>query len=104
MRTLDPHEKEGWKMARGDDQNTLPIVEFLGLEAVTLTDAERTVEAPVVLVTIRPEPQRTWQSISFPLSWRQAERLRDDLRVAPGRVSANGCPELSAASHAASGT
>lgn len=66
-------------MTGGSDSGTLPIVELLGVEAAILTNAEQTAEAPVVLITVRPEPHNSWRSVSFPLSWRQAERLRDDL-------------------------
>jgi hypothetical protein len=60
-------------------QGTLPIVELLGVEAAMLTNAEQTVGTPVVFLTFRPEPNQNWQSFSFPVSLRQAARLRDDL-------------------------
>lgn len=66
-------------MAGRDASGALPIVELLGVEAAMLTNREQTAEAPVVLVSLRPQPQRSWQSFSFPLSWEHAERLRDDL-------------------------
>jgi hypothetical protein len=66
-------------MARQSSRGILPIVEVLGVDAATLTNADQTVEAPVVFITIRPEPHRSWQSLSFPVSWQQAARLRDDL-------------------------
>ncbi len=66
-------------MASPSSQGMLPIVEVLGVEAATLTNADQTVEAPVVIITIRPEPHRSWQSFSFTVGWQQAARLRDDL-------------------------
>jgi hypothetical protein len=66
-------------MAKQGSPGILPIVELLGVEAATLTNADQTVEAPVVFITIRPDPHRSWQSFSFPVGWQQAARLRDDL-------------------------
>jgi hypothetical protein len=64
-------------MAGRDEQSTLPTVELLGIEAAMLANHERTATAPVVFISLRP--QDSWQSFSFPLSWKHAERLRDDL-------------------------
>ncbi len=66
-------------MERHNDSGSLPIVELLGVEAAVLTDPERTAAAPVVFMTLRPEPGRSFRSFSFPLSVQQAARLRDDL-------------------------
>ena len=66
-------------MERRNENGTLPIVELLGVEAAVLTDPERTTAAQVVFLTLRPEPDRNFRSFSFPLSWQQAARLRDDL-------------------------
>lgn len=66
-------------MERQNDSSSLPIVELLGVEAAVLTDPERTTAAPVVFMTLRPEPGRSFRSFSFPLSVQQAARLRDDL-------------------------
>jgi hypothetical protein len=66
-------------MAERDEQGTLPIVELLGVEPAMLANDERTAAAPVVFISLRPQPQHSWQSFSFPLSWKHAERLRDDL-------------------------
>jgi hypothetical protein len=61
------------------EHGTLPIVELLGVEPAILTNAEQTVGAPVVFLTFRPEPQRSWRSVTLPVSIEQAARLRDDL-------------------------
>ena len=66
-------------MAERGEERTLPIVELLGVEGAVLTDPERTTAAPVVFLTLRPEPDRSFRSFSFPLSVQQAARLRDDL-------------------------
>jgi hypothetical protein len=66
-------------MASRRDHSTLPVVELLGIEPAMLTNPEHSDVAPVVFVTLRPQPHQNWQSFSFPLSWRHAERLRDDL-------------------------
>lgn len=66
-------------MGKRSEKDTLPIAELLGVEAAMLTNAERTTEAPVVFLTMRPEPHRTWQSVSVAISLAQAARLRDDL-------------------------
>jgi hypothetical protein len=66
-------------MGRRNESGTLPIVELLGVEAAVLTDPERTTAAQVVFLTLRPEPDRSFRSFSFPLSMQQAARLRDDL-------------------------
>jgi hypothetical protein len=65
---------------RGQSKNgTLPLVELLGVEAAMLSNVEQTAGMPVVFLTFRPEPHQSWQSFSFPVSLRQAARLRDDL-------------------------
>lgn len=66
-------------MERQNEHGALPIVELLGVEGAVLTDPERTTAAPVVFLTLRPEPDRSFRSFSFPLSVQQAARLRDDL-------------------------
>ncbi len=66
-------------MERQNEGGALPIVELLGVEAAVLTDPERTTAAHVVFLTLRPEPDRSFRSFSFPLSLQQAARLRDDL-------------------------
>jgi hypothetical protein len=66
-------------MGRRNESDTLPIVELLGVEPAVLTDPERTKAAHVVFLTLRPEPDRSFRSFSFPLSLQQAARLRDDL-------------------------
>ena len=66
-------------MERQNESGSLPIVELLGVEAAVLTDPERTTTAPVVFLTLRPEPDRSFRSFSFPLGLQQAARLRDDL-------------------------
>ena len=66
-------------MGKRSEKDTLPIAELLGVEAAMLTNAERTTEAPVVFLTVRPEPHRTWQAVSVAISLAQAGRLRDDL-------------------------
>jgi hypothetical protein len=66
-------------MERQNESGALPIVELLGVEGAVLTDPERTTAAPVVFLTLRPEPDRSFRSFSFPLSVQQAARLRDDL-------------------------
>lgn len=65
--------------SQNDNNNALPIVELLGVEAAVLTNPERTSAAQVVFLTLRPEPDRNFRSFSFPLSLQQAARLRDDL-------------------------
>jgi hypothetical protein len=66
-------------MGTPSNHGTLPIVELLGVEGATLTNAEQTVAAPVVFLTFRPEPQQSWRSFSFPISLEHAVRLRNDL-------------------------
>ena len=66
-------------MERRNENGTLPIVELLGVEGAVLTDPAHTTAAHVVFLTLRPEPDRSFRSFSFPLSLRQAARLRDDL-------------------------
>lgn len=66
-------------MAGHSNNSTLPIVELLGVEAAMLTNPEQTAVAPVVFLTVRPQPTQSWQSFSFPLSLDHAARLRDDL-------------------------
>ena len=66
-------------MAGRSNHDTLPIVELLGVEAAMLTDPEQTAVAPVVFIAVRPQPNHSWQSFSFPLSLEHAARLRDDL-------------------------
>lgn len=61
------------------DSGTLPVVELLGVDMAILTNAEKTMGAPVVILTLRPEPHRSWRSVSLPVSMEQAARLRDDL-------------------------
>lgn len=66
-------------MERQNENGALPIVELLGVEAAVLTDPARMTAAQVVFLTLRPEPDRSFRSFSFPLSLQQAARLRDDL-------------------------
>lgn len=63
-------------MARSRGE-TVPIVELLGVGATTTTAGDR----PAVLITIRPEPQKSWKARSFAIRMEQAERLRDDLQT-----------------------
>ena len=69
--------KVGGKMA--GESGTLPFVELLGVDAGLLTNAEQTVVTPVVFLALRPEPHRSFRSISLPVTLEQAVRLRDDL-------------------------
>ena len=61
------------------ENGTLPFVELLGVDAGILTNVEQTVATPVVFVALRPEPHRSWRSVSLPVTLEQAVRLRDDL-------------------------
>ena len=61
------------------ENGTLPFVELLGVDAGILTNAEQTVVTPVVFLALRPEPHRSWRSVSLPVTLTQAVRLRDDL-------------------------
>ena len=38
-------------------------------------------EEPAVVLTVRPQPDRSWQPHNLGLTWSQAERLRDDLET-----------------------
>lgn len=66
-------------MTGRNNNDTLPIVELLGVEAAMLTDSKQSAVAPVVFIAVRPQPHHSWQSFSFPLSLEHATRLRDDL-------------------------
>ena len=57
-----------------------PFSELLGLGACMLTDGEQ--EAPGVLITIRPAPDDTWQTVNFALTLEQAYRMQQDLLLA----------------------
>ena len=60
-------------------QDELPICELLGITGATLTNEDQSVMAPVVFLTVRPEPRKQWTSFTFPIGLQQAYRLRDDL-------------------------
>ncbi len=66
-------------MAEQSDGGTLAFVELLSVGEGVLSDPDRSFETPIVLLTVRPEPNETFQSFSFAVSRTQAERLRDDL-------------------------
>ena len=61
------------------ENGTLPFVELLGIDAGILANPEQTVVTPVVFLALRPEPHRSWRSVSLPVTLEQAVRLRDDL-------------------------
>ena len=61
-------------MARSHGE-TVSIVELLGVGATTTSSGEHS----AVLITIRPEPKKSWKAHSFAMRREQAERLRDDL-------------------------
>ena len=54
------------------------LVEFLSV-ARARTDLDTAEGRPIVVVTVRPHPDRSWQSHNLGLAIPQAERLRDDL-------------------------
>ena len=62
-----------------NENGTLPFVELLGVDAGVFANAEQTVATPVVFLVLRPEPHRSWRSVSLPVTLEQAVRLRDDL-------------------------
>ena len=66
-------------MSRQNDSVTLAFVELLSIGEGILKDSEQPGEMPIVLFTVRPEPDRNWQSFTFAVSREQAKRLRDDL-------------------------
>jgi hypothetical protein len=66
-------------MGRQNDSGTLAFVELLSIGEGVLKYADRSAETPIVLFTVRPEPDTNWQSFTFAVSREQAERLRDDL-------------------------
>lgn len=66
-------------MGRQSDSGTLAFIELLGVGEGMLTDADRSFQAPIVLLTVRPEPDKSWQSFTLAVSRKQAKRLRDDL-------------------------
>jgi hypothetical protein len=57
----------------------MPVVELLGIGAGIVADPQRATETPVVVLTIRPDPETNWSPRSFALTTPQAKRLRDDL-------------------------
>lgn len=61
------------------EQGSLPFVELLGVDAGVFAHAEQAVPTPVVFLALRPEPCRSWRSVSLPITLEQAVRLRDDL-------------------------
>jgi hypothetical protein len=63
-------------MARSH-REAVPVVELLGVGAATTTSGV----SPTVLITIRPEPGRSWRTQTFAVTVEQAGRLRDDLTV-----------------------
>ncbi len=80
-------------MGTRDESGALPIVELLGVEAAVLTDPEQKRAAQVVFLTLRPDPEHSFRSFSFPLSLQQAVRLRDDLnRVIKQSQASNANP------------
>jgi len=66
-------------MERQNDSGTLAYVELLSVGEGMLTDADRSFHQPIVLLTVRPEPEKSWQAFTMAVSRRQAKRLRDDL-------------------------
>lgn len=66
-------------MSSQNDSGTLAFVELLGVGEGMLTDADRSFQAPIVLLTVRPEPDKSWQAFTLAVSRKQAKRLRDDL-------------------------
>jgi len=66
-------------MSRQNDSGTLAFVELLSIGEGILKDVDHSAETPIVLFTVRPEPDMNWQSFTFAVSREQAERLRDDL-------------------------
>jgi len=66
-------------MGKQNHTGTLAFVELLSVGEGLLKDADRSTVTPIVLVTVRPEPETNWQPFTFALSRRQAKRLRDDL-------------------------
>jgi hypothetical protein len=66
-------------MGSQKDSGTLAFVELLSVGEGMLTDADRSFQAPIVLLTVRPEPDKSWQSFTLAVSRKQARRLRDDL-------------------------
>jgi hypothetical protein len=66
-------------MGRQNENGTLAFVELLSIGEGILKDTDRPSETPIVLFTVRPEPDTNWQSFTFAVSREQAKRLRDDL-------------------------
>ncbi|MBC8870116.1 MAG: hypothetical protein H8E44_11900 [Planctomycetes bacterium] len=66
-------------MERQNDSGTLAYVELLGVGEGMLTDPDRSFHQPIVLLTVRPEPEKSWQAFTLAVNRRQAKRLRDDL-------------------------
>lgn len=66
-------------MGSQNDSGTLAYVELLSVGEGMLTDADRSFQAPIVLLTVRPEPDKSWQSFTLAVSRKQARRLKDDL-------------------------
>ncbi len=60
------------------DSGMAQFVELLSV-ARGRTDLDANEKRPVIIVTIRPEPDRSWAYHHLSLSIAQAERLRDDL-------------------------
>lgn len=66
-------------MNNWSDDGTVPLIELLGVGAGLLADPQRAVETPVVVLTLRPQPEASWMSFNLAITTAQAKRLRDDL-------------------------
>jgi len=66
-------------MERQNNSSTLAFVELLSIGEGILKDEDRSAETPIVLFTVRPNPEENWESVTFAVSREQAHRLRDDL-------------------------
>lgn len=66
-------------MGSQNESGTLAFVELLSVGEGMLTDADRSFQAPIVLLTVRPEPDKSWQAFTLAVSRKQAKRLKDDL-------------------------
>ena len=59
-------------------EGMVQLVEFLSV-ARARTDLDCAEGRPIVVFTVRPEPDRSWRPHNLGLTVAQAERLRDDL-------------------------
>ena len=60
------------------DHGHANFIELLGVARARKTD-DPSEKEPVIILSIRPWPDRSWTFHHLGLTWNQAERLRDDL-------------------------